>query len=222
MHINPKLVKHYLSNVMFINGTSYAGKSTMCQMLADRYGLIHCEENYDCIPEGIVTAEEYPNLGYMQTVRSSGDWRGFVSRSPEEYGAWIIGSSRELVEFELTYLMHNARRGRLIVDTNLPADVLHQIADYNQVAIMLTTPEISRAHFFERDDDKPWFLEQIQKLEDPAWGLENFTSCMAHINSQEAFDAWMNSGFFTLVRQDVVSDTKEQTLQTLAKHFGLT
>jgi len=65
---------------MFINGTAYAGKSTMVKMLADKYGLICCGENYGCIPEGIVTPETYPNLSYFQTLK---DWQEFVNRAPQ-------------------------------------------------------------------------------------------------------------------------------------------
>lgn len=41
---------------MFINGTAYAGKSTMVAMLAEKYNLIHCGENYhEIITNGIAT-----------------------------------------------------------------------------------------------------------------------------------------------------------------------
>ena len=68
MIINNVILKHYLKNVIFINGTSYAGKSTMVKMLADKYGLIHCGENYDCVPESIRKPDEFPGLCYFQTM----------------------------------------------------------------------------------------------------------------------------------------------------------
>ncbi|OMF85904.1 hypothetical protein BK147_31255 [Paenibacillus sp. FSL R7-0337] len=40
MEINNRIIKHYLKIVLFMNGTAYAGKSTMVKMLADKYGLI--------------------------------------------------------------------------------------------------------------------------------------------------------------------------------------
>ena len=33
-------------NVYFINGTAYAGKSTMVKLLAEKYDGITCKENY--------------------------------------------------------------------------------------------------------------------------------------------------------------------------------
>ena len=49
-------------NVYFINGTAYAGKSTMVKLLAEKYNGIACEENYqDKLLENL-DAEEFPNL----------------------------------------------------------------------------------------------------------------------------------------------------------------
>ena len=47
MNIENNILKYYLRNCYFINGTAYAGKSTMCAMLAQRYDMIHCQENYN-------------------------------------------------------------------------------------------------------------------------------------------------------------------------------
>jgi hypothetical protein len=218
MNINNHVIKHYLKNVMFINGTAYAGKSTMAKMLADKYGLFHCGENYECTPGGLVTPERYPNLGYFQTMK---DWQEFVSRTPEEYDNWMQGCTRELIEFEVTYLMSISQTQKVSVDTNIPADVLCEIADYNQVAIMLAPPSMSVEHFFNRDDDKPFFIEQINKLDDPEWGMANFRAILEKINSQERYDEWLSSGFFTLIRNDTVTDTRVETMETLAIHFGL-
>ena len=40
---------------------------------------------------------------------------------------------------------------------------------------------------------------------------------LERINRQENYDAWVNSGFFTLVRNDVTTDTRVETLDILAK-----
>ena len=46
MHIENNILKHYLKDVYFITGTAYAGKSTAVKLLAERYGMILCGENY--------------------------------------------------------------------------------------------------------------------------------------------------------------------------------
>ena len=219
MVINNAVIKYYLKNVMFINGTAYAGKSTMVKMLADRYGLIHCGENYDCTPESIKTPDNFPNLCYFQTMK---DWQEFVNRTPEKYAKWIEDTSRELIEFEIPYLISISSSQRVIVDTNIPVDILREIADYNQVAIMLSPPKMSVERFFDRDDhDKAFIKERIMDAENPEETMKNYLNCIAKANSQEVYDEFANSGFFTIVRKDAVSDTKEEALKTLAEHFGL-
>ena len=220
MEINNAVIKHYLKNVLFLNGTAYAGKSTMAKMLAEKYGLLHCGENYDCIPENILTPDKYPNLCYFETKK---DWQEFLTRTPEEYNDWIIGNAWELVEFEIAYLMHVSKSQRVIVDTNLPLEILREIADYHQVAIMLSPQSMSVEHFFDREDAEKKFLkEEIAKTDNPEKTMANFLACMAKINDREAYDKWANSGFFTTVREDTTVDTKQETMEVLAKHFRLT
>jgi hypothetical protein len=220
MIINDQLIKHYLKNVLFITGTAYAGKSTMVKMLAEKYGLVQCGENYDCIPEGILNPQQYPGLSYFQTMK---DWQEFVNRTPEEYEKWIFTNIQEIAEFEVTYLIRVSKSQKVIVDTNLPLDLLHKIADYNQVAIMLSPQSMSVEHFFDRDDpDKVFIKQQIMQAVNPEKTMENYRACIARTNSKEHYDEMANSGFFTIVRKDTITDTKSETLGILAKHFGLT
>ena len=56
-------------NVYFINGTAYAGKSTMVKLLAEKYDGIACEENYqDRLLENLDT-KEFPNLTYTRDLQ---------------------------------------------------------------------------------------------------------------------------------------------------------
>ena len=219
MEINETILKYYLKNVMFITGTAYAGKSTMVKMLAENYGLVCCGENYNCIPEGILTPDQYPNLCYMQTMK---DWQEFINRSPDEYERWIFANMQEIAEFEITYLLHIAKSQKIIVDTNIPLAILHKIADYHQVAVMLSSQSMSVEHFFDRNDPEKIFIkEQIMKANNPEKTMKNYLACIAKVNSKARYDEFVNSGFFTIVREDTVTDTKSQTSEILAKHFGL-
>jgi hypothetical protein len=218
MYINKLLIKHYLKNVYFINGTSYAGKSTMVKMLADKYGLLHCGENYDCVPEGIISPDKYPNMCYTQTMM---DWQEFISRTPEEYNNWIIECSKEYEEFEIMYLIHISKSQKVIVDTNISLETLCEIADYNQIAIMLSPQSLSVDKFFERNDsDKIFIKDQIMKSKNPEKTMKNYLEGIAKINSQEKYDKWLKSGLFTVIREDTVNDTKLEVFNILAKHFG--
>ena len=88
-------------NVYFINGTAYAGKSTMVKLLAEKYDGIACEENYqDRLLENLDT-KEFPSLTYTRDLQ---DWGEFVRRTPDEYEAWVNGVTKECTVLEIEIL----------------------------------------------------------------------------------------------------------------------
>lgn len=220
MEIQTNILKHYLKHCYFINGTACAGKSTMCKLLADKYHMIHCEENYnmDTILS-VVTAEQQPNLNYFHSKPS---WQEYVSRTPDVFERWYNGNSREVTGFEIAELIKRSAHGPVIVDTNIPCDVLKEITTYDHVVIMLSPQSLSVDHFFNRDDAEKQFLRsEIAKCPDPEYALQNFKECIARVNNQAHYDEFANSGFFTIVRSDPETDTRQETLETIAAHFGL-
>ena len=83
MQIENNILKYYLQNVYFITGTAYAGKSTAAKMLAEKYGMILCGENYHAeVADRVADPAVQPDLCYMKQLES---WADFVTRPPEEY-----------------------------------------------------------------------------------------------------------------------------------------
>ena len=220
MEIQNNILKHYLRNCYFINGTAYAGKSTMCRMLAEKYGMIHCEENYNMdMILSVVTQEQQPNLNYFNTKTS---WQEYVSRTPDEFEEWYNQTSVEVTGFEIAELIKLSANDRVIVDTNISCEALKEISDYDHVAIMLSPQSMSVERFFERGDaEKNMLLSEIMKCPQPEKTLQNFKDCIARVNSRKYYDQFASSGFFTIVREDDGTDTHEKTLEALARHFGL-
>ena len=222
MIIENNIIRHYLRNVYFITGTAYAGKSTTVKMLADRYGMVFCGENYHCaLADQIATPDAQPDFCYRKNLT---DWRDFVTRSPEEYERWIYAVGREAAEFEVAELISLSKEGKkVIVDTNIPIDLLKEISDYGHVAVMLSPQSMSVERFFDRSDpDKQFLLNVIDSCDDPVSVMENYRQGLAMINSKEHYDEYANSGFFTVVREDNGIDTREQVCDIIAKHFGFT
>ena len=103
MKIANNILKHYLKNVYFITGTAYAGKSTAVKMLAERYDMVFCGENYHmAVSEIVATPETHPDLCYNKMLT---DWKDFVTRTPEEYERWLYSVGREAAEFEIAELI---------------------------------------------------------------------------------------------------------------------
>ena len=220
MKIENNILKHYLKNVYFITGTAYAGKSTTVKMLAERYDMICCGENYHmAVSEIVATPETHPDLCYN---RSLTDWKDFVTRTPEEYERWLYAVGREAAEFEVAELIAISQDKKVIVDTCIPIDILKEITDYDYVAVMLSPQSMSVERFFDRSDpEKQFLLNVIDSCDDPAAVMENYRQGLARINSKEHYDEYANSGFFTVMREDNGLDTREQVCDMIAKHFGL-
>lgn len=220
MKIENNILKYYLKNVYFISGTAYAGKSTTVKMLADRYDMVFCGENYhNAVSDIVASPDVQPDLCYIKNLT---DWKEFVTRSPEEYERWIYSTAKEAAEFEAAELISLSRDRKVIVDTNIPVDILKEISDYNRVAIMLSPQSMSVERFFDRaDPEKQFILSVIENCQNPEAVMENYKQGLALINSKKHYDEYANSGFFTVVRQNNGADTREEVCDIIAKHFGL-
>jgi len=81
---------------------------------------------------------------------------------------------------------------------------------------------MSVERFFDRNDpEKQFILSVIDSCENSEEVMENYRKGLALINSKEHYEEFLNSGFFTLVREDDGKDTREEVCEKLARHFGL-
>ena len=220
MKIQNNILKYYLKNVYFITGTAYAGKSTTVKMLADRYDMVFCGENYhSAVSDIVATPDAQPDICFINNLT---DWKEFVKRTPEEYERWIYSTAKEAAEFEVAELISVSQNRKVIVDTNISVDTLKEISDYNHVAVMLSPLSMSVERFFDRNDpEKQFLLKVIESCEDSERVMENYRRGLELINGKVHYDEYANSGFFTVVRQDNDADTREEVCDVIAKHFGL-
>ena len=220
MNIDNNVLKYYLRNVYFITGTAYAGKSTMTRMLAEKYDLVFCGENYHLeVTDKVADPNLQPNLCYMRQLK---DWKDFVKRSPKKYEQWIYDSQKEVAGFEIAELIARGASQKVIVDTNIPVPVLKQISDYNHVAVTLSPQSVSVERFFERTDpEKQFILQVIESCDEPEKVMENYRECLKRVNSEEHYNEYAHSGFFTLERDNPTQDDASAVCDLLARHFGL-
>lgn len=205
--------------VYFINGTAYAGKSTMVKLLAEKYDGIACEENYqDRLLENLDT-KEFPNLTYTRDLQ---DWGEFVRRTPDEYEVWVNGVTKEctVLEIEILKDLVSRTKKKIFVDTNISVEILHEISDENHVLIMLADPNISVQRFFERPDKEKQFLYQLLLKEDnPEDAMINFRECLKRVNSQERYMMFQKSGFNVITRDE--NRSIDETFALAESMFGL-
>lgn len=203
-------------NVYFINGTAYAGKSTLVKLLAEKHDGIACRENYHDALMADLDSKEFPNLTYTRDLKN---WSEFVRRTPDEYEAWVKGCEKECTILELRILEDLSKQGKKVfVDTNIPIELLHEISDKNHVLIMLADPDISVNRFFERPDKEKQFIYQLLLNEkNPDMALANFKECLKRIDSKETYNKFLNSGFHVILRNE--ERTAEETLRLAEKIF---
>lgn len=208
----------YFDNCYFINGTAYAGKSTMVKLLAEKYDGIACEENYHNSLLAELDKNKFPFLTY---TRDLSDWHDFIRRTPDEYEAWFSGVSKECEVLELQILKELATQNRKVfVDTNISLETLRKIAPKRNVLIMLADSNISVNRFFERPDKEKQFLYRLLMEEDnPENAIMNFRHCLMRINSKERYNILLNSGFQVIFRDE--NRSIDETLAMVENAFGL-
>ena len=90
----------------------------------------------------------------------------------------------------------------------------------NHVLIMLAQPDTSVKRFFERPDMEKQFIYQLLMEENnPGQAMDNFRQCLERINSPEQYNAFLNSGFNVILRNEKRSI--DETLCMVEKAFGL-
>ena len=134
MKIENNILKYYLKNVYFITGTAFAGKSTTVKMLAEKYDMIFCGENYhSAVSDIVATPDAQPDICYLNDLT---DWRDFVRRSSEEYERWIFGVGEEAAEFEVAKLLSLSKNNKkIIVDTRACLINRNRLHHFNKITI---------------------------------------------------------------------------------------
>ena len=134
-----------LSNVYFVIGTSYAGKSTIVKNLAKKHHGIALEENYHDAKLPELDSKEFPGLTYTRDLQ---DWHEFIRRTPDEYVTWLEKTTKECEIVELQIIEEllekpETQGKKIFVDTNICIGTLHRISDDQHVLVMLADPEIA-------------------------------------------------------------------------------
>ena len=210
------------SNVYFVIGTSYAGKSTLVKNLAKKHQGIACEENYHDVKLPELDSKEFPNLTYTRDLQ---DWHEFICRTPDEYITWLRNVKKECEIIELQILEEllakpETREKKIFVDTNICIETLHRISDPRHVLVMIAPPEDGINRFFDRPDAEKQFLYQLMLEEpDPQAALDNYREMLTRLHSKESYDALLQSGFPVIHRDE--NRSQEETVLLAEEIFGL-
>jgi hypothetical protein len=211
-----------LSNMYFVIGTSYAGKSTIVKNLAKKHNGIALEENYHDAKLPELDSREFPGLTYTRDLQ---DWHEFIRRTPDEYVTWLENTKKECEIVELQMIEEllekpEARGKKIFMDTNICIETLHRISDTHHVLVMLADPEIGIHRFFDRPDPEKQFLYQLMLEEpDPQAALDNYREILTRICSKESYDEFLHSGFKVIFRDE--DRSQEETVLLAEEILGI-
>ena len=211
-----------LSNVYFVIGTSYAGKSTLVRNLAKKHHGIELGENYHDAKLPELDSREFPNLCYTRDLE---DWHEFIRRTPDEYVTWLENVKKECETVELQMLEEllaspDARGKKVFVDTNISVETLHRISDTDHVLVILADPETGIHRFFDRPDPEKQFLYRLMLEEpDPQAALDNYREILTRVCSRESYDELLHSGFRVILRDE--NRTQEETVALAEEMLGI-
>lgn len=227
MNIANNILKHSLQNVYFLTGTALAGKTTMSKVLAEKYGFIWFDENYNGEPFKMwasICDEQYQPLKIKRDNRHKKqekyDWDTHFNRPAEEIIAERSGRdlNDEFMEFVIIELIKLSQNNKVITDICAPLELLVEISDYKRIACLLASPSlVTTINYGSRDDHKS-YLDWIMSLNEPEKKIAKQDEVF-RLDAEKTFEEAKRHNLFQIVRSE--ESTVENTLKLLEEHFGL-
>ena len=195
MKIENNVLKHYLKNVYFITGTAYAGKSTTVKMLAKRYGMVCCGENYHmAVSESVATPQTHPNLCYNKSLT---DWPvDDCSIAIMKFPNGVNGKVLTSIGCKRNYTMRSVfygTRGTIICDnksstiTLFEGEEIHPASGTRKFTIPQLLPVAINHH--NTDEELAMFLDAVLNQKEVAIsameGAKTVAVCEAVVKSCE-------------------------------------
>lgn len=214
MNISNNIIKEQLKNVFFLSGGGYGGKTTMAKLIEEKYGFIRFRQgdHYDEYAK-IAQSEFQPAI----SIDRSKDGHGFFSQPPEQYDKWLQDGIYEEAEFAIIDLIKLSQNKKVIADVSIPPSILQDISDKSRVILLFAPEEMTRKHYFDRDDKQEVF-QFIKSFSNGDELLQNTINAL-HYNSEAKRQSYYDSGFYCIERSE--NDTVEKTFKAIESYFKL-
>lgn len=213
MIFQDNIIKQYLRNVYFITGTPCGGKTTISRALGKKYNIpvFDVDEQF-AIHRAMSEPEFQPNMN-----KSFKDADEFFKRTVEEYRNWLIGNTREQLDFVLLDLIRLSANGPVICDCHLTIEQAAQFSDPSRVVFMIKEPTDLVEDYCNRPDHQG-FSDFIHSATDYEKAKETCSETLKSLNEKAYLDI-KNSDFFYVEKDS--GRAVEDTLKLVEKHLGL-
>jgi hypothetical protein len=197
-----------LTHVYWIGGSPCAGKSTVAQLLADRYNLHYyqCDAWFARHQQQAHPAQQ-PTLQRLASLSCDEIWLPPVA----EQVARVQTIYREEFALILADLRALPADRPLLAEgaALMPPLVLPYLQERRQAIWITPTPTFQRTHYAQR----PWIHAVLRACTDPAQAFQNW------MDRDEAYAAWIHEQATTLGLQRLQVDG-QQTIDALTQHLA--
>ncbi|MCL2190096.1 MAG: AAA family ATPase [Defluviitaleaceae bacterium] len=226
MLIANNILKRSLENVYFFVGTACGGKTTMCRALAEKYGFIHFNDNWNEPNWNDWEALRDPVYQPYSTKKHGvRDWEAHFSRTVEEVLAdeeenkdAHHAEAMENIAFSLVEIIKLSQHKKVLADIWIEDfDFLLEISDRSHIACLLAPIELIIRDYYQRADHAD-FTRCIQGLKNPEEKFKTQNE-LFRIGAEKTVEKAKSAQLFTILRSE--DSTVEKTLLQLEKYFGL-
>lgn len=213
MIIQDNVLKEYLKNVYFITGTACGGKTTISRELAKHHNIMVYDideqfDNHRCISD----PKFQPNMN--STFKNADE---FFGRTVEEYKKWLVGNSREQLEFALMDLIRLSKEQKVLCDCHLTMEEAEKLTDPSRIVFLVKEPSNIIEDYCNRPDHQDFssFIHSASNVEN---AKEICNETLKSLN-QEIYGKIKKSKYFWLERTDI--STVKDTVRKVEQHLGL-
>ena len=212
MIFQDNIIKEYLKNVYFITGTPCGGKTTTSRALGEKHGIPVYDIDEQFTRHQLMSDREHqPNMN-----RSFKDADEFFGRSVEAYREWLLGNTREQLDFVLLDLIRLSQDQVVLCDCHLTMEEAEKITDPSRIVFMIREPKDLVEDYCNRPDHQG-FRDFIHSVTDYEKAKATCNDTLRSLN-EERYHKIKESRYFWVERDNKRSVS--ETVELVEKHFG--
>lgn len=211
MIFQDNVLKEYLKNVYFITGTPCGGKTTVSKALAQKHGFVlyDVDEHFP-VHQKIAERTFQPSMTKM--FHSADD---FFGRSVEEYTKWLLGNTREQLDFVLLDLIRLSQNQIVLCDGHFNIEEADRLTDRSRIVFLIKDPANLVEDYCNRPDHQD-FREFLYSSTDVEQAKQTCNATLRNLN-MEKYRSIKKSSYFWLER--TADSTVEKTVCQVERHF---
>lgn len=212
MIFQDNVIREYLKNVYFITGTPCGGKTTISRELAKRHNLFV----YD-IDEQFANHQKISNFAFQPSMNKVfKDADAFFGRTVEEYKKWLIGNTREQLDFVLLDLIRLSQNQIVLCDCHLTVEEANQLTAASRIVFLIKEPSNLVDDYCNRPDQQG-FRDFINSASDIEKAKAICNATLKDLNGKRCNDI-KDSGYYWIERTS--KSTVNETVEKVERYFG--